>query len=80
MVTIYPKSMEFKVHSLVANKNIGDNKNGAMKQGDMKDCLIMEYSDKRYAVFTRSWDDFFYIVIPNLQELHETFNEQLQIN
>lgn len=74
MVQLHRKSMEFKVHSLIANKKIS-----TMKEGDMKKCLIMELSDKRYAVFAFDWADYFYIVLSSGDELNETFNEQLQI-
>lgn len=54
MVQLHPKSMEYKVHTLIANKNIGQ-----MKDGDMKQMLIIAMTDGRFAVFAYAWNEFF---------------------
>lgn len=71
--------MEYKVHSLIANKDI-NTKTAFMKEGDMKNLLIQEMTDKRYALYSASYLDYFYLIINDRKELDETFNEQLQVN
>lgn len=78
MVQLKPKSMEYKVHSLIANKDLGKTKTD-IKEGDMRQCLIIAMTDGRFAVFSYVWNEYFYYVIKDEDELHETFNEQLAI-
>lgn len=66
-------------HRLFANKKVG-----GMAIGEMKDVLIMQFTDKRFGVmgiFNKEAKkmDLFYVVIKDEKELHESFTEQFTI-
>lgn len=87
MITVQPRQGPIP-HDLIALKDVKGL--DGMKKGQMKRCYVMWMTDGRYAVMgtmknigteekPKYTHDFFYQLYPNIQAVHDSFNEQTSI-